>query len=384
MSTAVDSVAEALPASLDTAVRQVRGVVTELFSAIDADPATPRQAARELGVNRNLTWKVSKIVNAPDALTLVQHLPGRSGLEILLEASGRAGAPAAAVDAVRDAVVRFDDLVRVHAGDRETLILMLNSMTMGDRDRSVDHESARKKSFQGNSVIWGMQARVRFAANFVAPNRRDPDLVDSAVVVGLMDLRRLRPNADGPLFRFGTVNDDGTPLEAADEPIDPESSSGLPLIRDYCSKPIPDIREIRTDAHTEYELVPGAVGRTGATTCVMGHYARAFASKYRDAVNEFGEHRSRLVTPVEYQVYFGRDRHLLQMSTELEELGTSPPVVATPHIAGYPRLVERVYEKLGWSAEHFTGYRLVMRYPPIPTLLVQRYDLPDRGAGGRR
>jgi hypothetical protein len=68
------------------------------------------------------------------------------------------------------------------------------------------------------------------------------------------------------------------------------------------------------------------------------------------------------------------------MSTELQELGSSPPVVATPHIAEYPRIVESVYDRLGWSAEDFTGYRFVMRYPPIPTLLVLRYDLPERGA----
>ena len=62
----------ALPPSLGAAVQQIRGTFTELFVALRIDPATPREAARRLGVNKNLTWKVSKIIGATNAATLVR------------------------------------------------------------------------------------------------------------------------------------------------------------------------------------------------------------------------------------------------------------------------------------------------------------------------
>ena len=40
--------------------------------------------------------------------------------------------------------------------------------------------------------------------------------------------------------------------------------------------------------------------------------------------------------------------------------------------------MERVCERLGWNLEDFRGYRVVMNYPPIPTVLILRYPLPER------
>jgi len=399
--------ASTLPADLAAALRQVRGSLTELFTALDVDPSTPREAARRLGVNKNLTWKVSKIIAATNAATIVQHLPGPSGLDILLAACTRAGASRGAADAVREALVAFDGLVTEHAGDRAALMLMLNSMMQGDRANAELREAARKKSFEGNSVTWGVQARVRLAAHFVAPTPNDPERIDAVLVTGLIDLGRLRPDASWPLFRRKNYNDDGTPIELDEDPIDPQATRELPLIREFCSKPLIDVSVLADEFETRYELPPGPIGRTGAVSCLIGNWGRGFASRYRDDVNLYGEHTTTLVTPIEYAMIdvllhrdlgyppprahlystlttnapypqFGRERNLLQISEEIEELGASPPVVATPLVADYPRLIETVYERCGWTAADFVGYRFVMRYPPIPTLIVLRYDLPER------
>lgn len=45
----------------------------------------------------------------------------------------------------------------------------------------------------------------------------------------------------------------------------------------------------------------------------------------------------------------------------------------------YRQIIETVLEGLGHSANDFVGYRLRMRYPPIPTLPVFRSALPERG-----
>ena len=65
----------------------------------------------------------------------------------------------------------------------------------------------------------------------------------------------------------------------------------------------------------------------------------------------------------------------------VHELG-GPPVVATPHLPTYPKLVETVCARLDWNLSDFRGYRVVMSYPPIPAVLILRYPLPERPESG--
>jgi hypothetical protein len=41
-------------------------------------------------------------------------------------------------------------------------------------------------------------------------------------------------------------------------------------------------------------------------------------------------------------------------------------------------MVERVVGRLGHKLDDFYGLRLQLRYPPIPSMLLYRYDLPER------
>ena len=60
------------------------------------------------------------------------------------------------------------------------------------------------------------------------------------------------------------------------------------------------------------------------------------------------------------------------------DLGSGPPDLTTPSLPRYPKLVPRVFERLGASARDFTGFRLRIAYPPIPTLALFRHSLPER------
>jgi hypothetical protein len=41
-------------------------------------------------------------------------------------------------------------------------------------------------------------------------------------------------------------------------------------------------------------------------------------------------------------------------------------------------MVARVYERMGWRAKDFVGYRLVVRYPAMPTSYVIQHDLATK------
>ena len=56
----------------------------------------------------------------------------------------------------------------------------------------------------------------------------------------------------------------------------------------------------------------------------------------------------------------------------LEDLGR-PAVVATGDIRRYREMAAFACERMGWDVSDLRGYRLTLRYPPIPALPVMVY-----------
>lgn len=398
------------PPTLEEHLRQafwdLQRSLTNVLVSISADPNVPQDLARRLGLNKNLTWKVSRIVQAVDPFASVQHLPGPSGLEIFLKAVRREGASEDALAAVRSAMLGFESMVREHCGDRATLELILDSMAT---DEAAPLERSRKLSFQGNSGIWGVQTQDMLTTFFLAPSRGRPDLVDQAIVGGMLNLRRFRPDATWPLVRQYDVHDDGTPIELPpDEAIDPdyESAHGLKLIGDFCTGDAPDIRAVDVLGGTLYELAGGRVGNTGAFSFVTGHLRREFAPVHADDEDEVFELHANLSIPTEAlqldlivheAIEFPagpdfmlvgrlhgnaptpadrRENHLLPTGDRVRELGRGLPAITTPRIPRYDELVQKVLDRAGWNRDEFHGYRVTMKYPPIPATAVLKAMKP--------
>ncbi|MHC4080246.1 MAG: hypothetical protein ACYS15_07110 [Planctomycetota bacterium] len=390
---------------LTSTLRAVRGSLLELIADVGADPGRPQELAQRVGLRPGLVWKVCKVLQETDAYTAIPHVPGSAGLRLFIDAFEKAGAPADAVSRARVAAEAFDRMVEIHSRDRQTLLAMLGQLAPAQQQQA-QREADRKLAYQGNSSTWGVQARLNLSAQFVAPSPEAPEMVDLATVFGLHDFRRLRRTPNWVLMRSVVYDDDGTPRQQRRTPIDPEASPELPLVKDMCES-LPEIREVPTRTGRQFELSDGAVGHTAAFSCVFGSYMRPFAGCYRDGANRFGEHPTMLFTPSELLIadlfvhrdlpfnqdpelvlysrlfsgvdaeWEARESNRLPVTDPVHELG-SPPVVATPHSPTYPRLVEKVCDRLGWSLEAFRGYRVVMSYPPIPTVLILRYPLPER------
>lgn len=396
-------------AELDRAFQGIRGALTELLVSVKADASKPQEISRRFRINKNLAWKISKIVTVTDPHAVVTNLPGPAGMRTVLNAFETGGAPAASVDAARDAVTRFDRMVEVHVGDRSTLELVLSSKAP-DKVPTEQLHQTRKMAFQGNSSIWGIQARVRLASFFLAPNASDPEMLDTASLGGLLDVRRLRNDASVPLMTRFAYNDDGSVREGPEvEPIDPSRGDDpLMLMPEFCSSPLPEFIPIAGDGYTRYQLAPGPIGNGGLNTWVYGELVRGFAPIYADAHNTVGEHAAGVHIPAEwlvcdFQVHeslgfahtpravqfselasgpapgAGSEWSRLPMAESVESIGRGPPVVPTPLVPGLPEMVGRVYERMGWDARSFRGYRLVMRYPALPSTVMIQHDLAERG-----
>jgi hypothetical protein len=365
--------------------QQLRIALADLLAGVGADPARPLGMARHLGLDKSLSWKISKVITEENPFEAIAHLPGRSGLSILLRLLERAGAAAPAIDEVRIAVEGFERLVEAHAGDRDTLEIMLAGLT----DAAPD-EAHRKLAYIGSSAALGVQARVQLAAHIVAPSERS-DLLDLAVISGLVGFRRLRR---GVPWTIACIQPHAGPRGQPPEPLDPAAPGAAPLLTEYCSSPLPGLRVARGN-HGSFELADGPLGSTAATTCITGYLRRTAIPRFPARAGAPTEHAAALTTPADVGIHDllihdslrcspavrlfsqlpgGLTRTPLPIGDALLDLG-SPPYLVTPELPRYHQLLESACARLGHPLADFHAYRLRLRYPPIPALSVFSYDL---------
>lgn len=382
-------------------VQALQASLLELYRAVGADPGRPQDVSRQFKLNKNLTWKVARIIAAPDGFEAVPLIPGPGGLEILLSAMLRAEAPTDKLERVREAAKEFDRMVEVHAGDRNTLELVLDSAG-GERPM----ELSRKLAFRGNSGIWGIQAGVRVTSYIIAPNRDDSSKLDLAMLAGLTRIRRLRPVARWPVFQVREYNDDGsvTSRHRRESLEQHQGVSGQPwIIRSLCSETLPELHLTQRGDTKIFELGEGPVGRTGESTCFFGFTDTAEVPRYRDASNSVGELVSSVSIPAEtllFDVFIHREMTeamfpttemigsisgsvegagllRLPLPETIRDLGLGA-VIDTPLVDRYANGIGAVFERLDRDPREFRCLRLLVDYPPMSSRAIIRYDLPER------
>jgi hypothetical protein len=392
-------------ASVHALRRSLRG----LYRSVDADEDRPQAVARRFGLNKNLTWKIAKLLGDGESLEAVANVPGAEGIGILLTAMEREGASAVAVESVRRDFDAFEAMMRAHAGDRATLDLLIDGLAKGSRALEV----SRKLAFRGNSGVWGLQARVRSALQVLAPTAGRPDMLDDVLAAGMHDIRRLRPVQGWPIFRFHHY---GTPAEAGAKvrefiPIEQAVSDDEPalIMRSFCSPPGAEVRSVRQGSEIRHELVDGPIGHRGAVTFVFGSIERAAFGRYADPTArepEYGEmvafvtmptelaqmdvlvHRSMLDEfEPECAVYgrpFGgsdmtpsaREHFRLPIASAIERIDPVHDTLDSRDLPERTELAALVVERAGWSLGDFMAFRATVTYPPMPCSIVMRYRLP--------
>jgi hypothetical protein len=398
-------------ADLKAVAHRLRSSILGLMASVNQDVSNPQAIARQFGLDKNLTWKISKVVQESDAFAALAHFPGQASVRALLKAFERAGATESSVRAMRQAAADFDHIVRVHSGDRVTLDMMLDNLVAERRHERM--EIHRRTLYRGLSATWGVQARLQLCVNVVAPSD-DPDWVDVAWLSGLVELRRLRRDTPWAIASVGKFADDGSPLPVGTlEALDPRFNGPdtAPLLGDFCSKPLPDIRPAPPAGNmVRYQLVQGQVGKLAAVSCIIGLKGRSLVRRTKAENYTCGEHGARLYTPAElliHDLYVHRDlryamspelavyshmpgglmypgcepgQGLLPVGDPVVSLGSQPPDVLTPEFPRYSKMIHYVFERSGWDMHDFAGFRVKLPYPPIPALAVLRYPLPEPGA----
>src|SRR5262245_56450014 len=122
-----------------------------------------------------------------------------------------------------------------------------NSSDAGTKKQQQQLEAFRKNMFRGASAVFGVQARVQISSHYVAPNKDDPEMVDLAIVGGLVELRRIRADVSWAVASLRTLSRPGMQEDpAAAEPLDPLSRKygEVPILTEFRSTPLPAMRVV--------------------------------------------------------------------------------------------------------------------------------------------
>ncbi|MEM7228052.1 MAG: hypothetical protein AAF432_04470 [Planctomycetota bacterium] len=383
----------------------LRHALINAFDAVGVNPSTPREASRRLGLDKNLTWKLSRIVNAEAMSRVAESVPGTSGIQLVCRAFRKLQPSDACIDVLESAFQRFENLVTQHSSSRETLQFMLDGLDTPQPERL---EQVRRLAYRGNCGIWGVQARVRLSAHVMALDE-DATQIRYAQFGGLIGFQRLRPGPRWPLFSFHTYNDDGTPVHPHMVPIEASSRPDFPLlITSLCTGTLPDMFMSVEERTTSYEYGDGPVGTSGECDAYFGYLDTTTRTRYRDEHNQLGELLCVINTPIETLVFdlivqrelaeqispealmYGRatgmpygherrdDRTLIPIGDSLRELEPGPHLLTSPLVRGSNTLGTRVLDMMDRSIDDFIGWRLVMPYPVMPSTVSVRFELPDR------
>lgn len=389
-------------------LQNLRVSLAELITALGMDTSQPQEISRRLGVDKNLSWRVTRFIREEDSWAAVPQLPGTAGFGILLNSAEKAGADAESLESVRSAVEALEEFVRHHSNDRETFTMMAGAVS--PRAVREQNEAHRRLAFRGQSAVWGVQVRLQFAAQLVMPSDR-AGMVDIAAMTGYVDFRRLRPDVSWTMASIGGYSGDnafGQVDSVEPLPGDGRGADGY-VLDEFCSTGHPPVRTTTGPRGVKLiELAEGPIGNTGAMTCVAGWIYRRTASIYRTPEDSLGEHIIGLSTPAELTVFdlfvhdelravlpprlaiysnlpagrtfspAAREQGLLPVGEEITTLGARPPSFLIPEAPFYAKLVRSVMQRLGQSERDFHGFRLRLKYPPVPALAIFSYPLLEQ------
>jgi len=360
-----------------------------------------------LGIHRKLAWQVRNVAYSPDPFRAVRFMPSKAGVETLAAALLNHGATEAFADQLRKQAAEFDELVALHAGDRKSMEMLVESCSEHPEEEA--EVRWREKAFEGNSFIWGVQAKTQLSVSVLNFSADRPDWFDHLQVRGLIGLRRIRRDVHWLVGQSLILDEDVRENECEGPKREPlfgdaaEAMGGVPVMPEFCSEPLPKLRRRPSDQGlTNDELLPAPVGFSGQQTIVTGEIVRELSPAYATSKDKRALFGVVVRTPsvmFVYDHFVHRDlfpeakRELcvfselnsptahddddrLPISESVEFLGRGLSVARTSAVPGYMKMLRTVFDRAGWNPEDFDLHRVRMMYPPMPSSVVIRHHLP--------
>ena len=393
-------------------VMSLRALLDRAFTSISLSGRSAPEIHRELKMDRKLAWKLSKFLSEDDHFQAAVHFPGKSALTNFVKLLRKAGVAVDLTAELLRSSEQFHSLVLKHAEDRASFDMMM--LSLSDSGLLQAYRTQQKLQFSANSYLLGIQSKAQFSTCFFHPSENS-ERVDSAILRGVINLRRNRPKAPFVIHSIYHGDSDGEktesvrtiPVENSENPV----IQSCAFLREFCTKPLPDVLDIEEhDKQWKVKLADAPIGKTSQFSVVSAEVYPALEKRWATADEKYWEYQSCLRTPTEVTVndllvhksLLSENGPLSNICQDITVTNVVMPIskrasetmipcdshirysgkgidsLTSASIPDYASMVERVYDKTGWKAEEMHLFRLTIEYPVTPSSVYLRLPIPEK------
>lgn len=397
------------------AFEALRASLAAVVSSVPGAAGRPVDLARTFGLDRKLAWKLGNVITGEGPDGSARYVPGTAGVKIFVDAARKKGVAAALLKRCERASETYRKLIRNHAGDRESLDVLVSALTprtAKTQGQEIDL-GTRRSAFRTSAAIWGVRAKVQYRAEFLRVSRTDSSRLDAMTMRGMAALQRMRPGERWTLFRGGWVQDTSRPAAktAIRRPVDAEAMrrTGVPILPQFCQPPYPRVSRVPAPGalgtgFADDILEPGPVGQAGEVTVVSSDRVDNAAPRWSGlGGGKTGMIATRVRTPVELllmDIYIERgifnlanakaevlsdidgteaapeEMRRLPCAVEVEQLPTHSNRWELREVAGYGQMITSIFSRVDWNPADFELLRVRVQYPVIPSAVMVTFELP--------
>jgi len=248
------------------------GSLARIVRAVGGEQAGPVALAKELRLDKVLTSRLLRALDAGDPFAAVHRMPGPEPLRRLLKACLSRGVGRAELERAEHAVDRFDRLISGELGDRQALDTIVAAWV--PEVRRAFELRRKQAAFRAVSELRGIRAQTLYSAVLLAPSR-EAGRIDVVWLSGLYGLRRVRPDATLKLATRRLAHPTGgrRPLPLGGAPAS-DAPAGVRLAQ-FCSVPAPPLEVRPMGEVVHYILGPTGYGPGSAVDLVMAERSPA-------------------------------------------------------------------------------------------------------------
>jgi hypothetical protein len=384
--------------------REIQRSFARLISQLPGRVVRASHLQKCLEIDSKVAWQVFKIAKAEDPLDAVRYMPSMVSIKRVVAAAEREGVARDVLDAVQEAVSQYDAAGKQHADGRASFTSMITALRNDEAAEAVAVQT-RRSAFRDNCQLWGSQVGVFFNQGVLLKRPSDEMVCINTTVK--TDFRKLRTGALPVLYGYSQRSKEGKLIPVDRTPIDPEAFSkyGVPVLPQFCSKPIPDFGNAEMkDGWTVHKIQGEQIGKLGSFDLVTSYIygdphlvelsdgreifflSMAFRVPTETAIIELLVHRPSMgiISPqfriipevgIDFVTELERQQPVMPNFETPQSLGRLPTAPPVSELRDYSELTTYVLNTQSWSKQEFDVYRVSISYPILHTLAVLWFEV---------